>query len=246
MMWLTDAEGRQDHDVHFGVAEEPEQVLVEHRIAAARRIEEGRAEVAVGQQHRDRAGENRQRQEQQERGHQHRPGEERHLVQRHARRAHVEDRGDEVDRAEDRGRTGEVQRQDAEVERRAGMAGRSRAADRPSSRRRSRASPERLRRRASRASGRRPRNGEPERDVVHPREGHVGRADHQRHEPVAEAADQRRHHHEEHHDEAVAGHEDVEGLRVGEDTAGRAPAAPGAWRSERRPPTMPAVKPKMR
>ena len=37
------------------------------------------------------------------------------------------------------------------------------------------------------------------------------------HEPVAEAADQRRHHHEEHHDEAVAGHEHVEGLRVGEE-----------------------------
>ena len=51
----------------------------------------------------------------------------------------------------------------------------------------------------------------PERDVVHARERHVGRADHERHEPVAEAADQGRHHHEEHHDEAVAGHEDVEG-----------------------------------
>src|SRR3546814_10915969 len=38
------------------MAEEPEQVLVEHRIAAARRIEEIRAEVAVGQEHRDRAG----------------------------------------------------------------------------------------------------------------------------------------------------------------------------------------------
>jgi hypothetical protein len=30
-----DAEGRQDHDVHLGVAEEPEDVLVHHRVAAA-------------------------------------------------------------------------------------------------------------------------------------------------------------------------------------------------------------------
>ena len=85
MMWRDDAEGRQDHDVDFGVAEEPEQVLVEDRIAAAGRVEESRAEVAVGEQHGDRAGEHRQRQQQQEGGHEHRPGEERHLVQRHAR-----------------------------------------------------------------------------------------------------------------------------------------------------------------
>ena len=31
------AEARQDHDVDLGVAEEPEQVLVKHRVAAARR-----------------------------------------------------------------------------------------------------------------------------------------------------------------------------------------------------------------
>ena len=36
-------------------------------------------------------------------------------MQRHAGRAHVEDGGDEVDGAEDRGGAGEVQRQDGEV-----------------------------------------------------------------------------------------------------------------------------------
>jgi hypothetical protein len=76
-----DAEARQDHDVHFGVAEEPEEMLVKHRIAAAGRIKEGRAEIAVGQQHGDRRGQNRQRQQQQEGGDQHRPHEQRHLVQ---------------------------------------------------------------------------------------------------------------------------------------------------------------------
>ena len=141
MMWLTMPKRRQDHDVDFGVAEEPEQVLVEDRVAAAGGIEERRAEVAVGQQHGDGAGQDGQRQQQQERGHQHRPGEQRHLVQRHARRAHVQDRGDEVDRAQDRRRAGQMQRQDAEVERRAGMAGGRTAADTPSSRRRSRCEP---------------------------------------------------------------------------------------------------------
>jgi hypothetical protein len=60
MMWLRDAEGRQDHDVDLGVPEEPEQVLEQDRIAAAFRLEEGGAEIAVGQQHGDRAGQNRQ------------------------------------------------------------------------------------------------------------------------------------------------------------------------------------------
>ena len=44
-----DAEGRQDHDIDFRVAEEPEQMLVQQRIAATRRREEGRAEIAVGE-----------------------------------------------------------------------------------------------------------------------------------------------------------------------------------------------------
>ena len=116
-----DAEGRQDHDVDFGVAEEPEQVLEQDRVAAAGRIEEGRAEVAVGQQHGDRAGQHRHRQQQQEGRRQHRPDEQRHAVQRHAGRAHVEDRGDEVDRAEDRRRAGQMQREDRHVDRGAGM-----------------------------------------------------------------------------------------------------------------------------
>ena len=94
-----DAEARQDQDVDLGVAEEPEQVLEHHRVAAARRVEEAGAEVAVGQQHGDGAGQHRQRQQQQEDGDQDRPHEQRHAVQSHARGAHVEDGGDEIDRA---------------------------------------------------------------------------------------------------------------------------------------------------
>jgi hypothetical protein len=59
-------------------------------------------------------------------------------VHGHAGRAHVEDRGDEVDGAEDRRCAGEMQRQDREVHRGSWMYGASRAADRSSSRRRRR------------------------------------------------------------------------------------------------------------
>src|SRR3546814_5189685 len=69
-----DAEGREDHDVDLRMAEEPEQVEEQDRVAAAGRIEERRAEVAVGQQHGDGAAEHRQRQQQQEGGDQHGPG----------------------------------------------------------------------------------------------------------------------------------------------------------------------------
>ena len=65
------------------------------------------------------------------------------------------------------------------------------------------------------------RDEEPERDVVHARERHVRRADHQRHEPVPEAADHGRHDHEEDHDDAVARHEDVVGMGIGEDLHAR-------------------------
>ena len=54
-----DPEAGEDHDIDFRVAEEPEQVLVEHGVAASAGIEEGRVEIAVGEQHRDRAGEDR-------------------------------------------------------------------------------------------------------------------------------------------------------------------------------------------
>ena len=59
------------------------------------------------------------------------------------------------------------------------------------------------------------RDEQPERQVVHPREGHVRRADLQRHEVVAETAEQRRDHHEEHHQDAVGGNGHVPDMAVG-------------------------------
>ena len=43
-----DAESREDDDIHLRMAEEPQDVLIEDRVAAAGWREEGGAEVAVG------------------------------------------------------------------------------------------------------------------------------------------------------------------------------------------------------
>ncbi len=112
------AETRQDHDVDFRVSKEPEQVLEHYRVAAACWVEELRTKVTVGQQHRQCAGKNRQSQKKQERRNQNRPGKQRHLVDGHARCAHVQDGHDEVDRTQNRGNTRDVQRQDQQVHRR--------------------------------------------------------------------------------------------------------------------------------
>jgi hypothetical protein len=81
-----DAEGRQNHDVDLGMTEEPEQVLVQERIAAALRVEEGGAEIAIGEQHGQRSREHRHCEQDQERGHQDRPYEQRHPKKGHSRR----------------------------------------------------------------------------------------------------------------------------------------------------------------
>ena len=53
------AEARDNEDVDLGMAEEPEQMLPEQRIAALGRVEERGAEVPVGKQHGDGTGEHR-------------------------------------------------------------------------------------------------------------------------------------------------------------------------------------------
>ncbi len=54
-----DAHGRQDQDVHLGMAEEPEQVLPQHRVAAGGGVEEVGAEVAVEHQQEQGDGDDR-------------------------------------------------------------------------------------------------------------------------------------------------------------------------------------------
>ena len=126
--------GRQDQDVNLRMAKKPEQMLIEQRIAPARRIIKGGAEITVRQQHGDSAGQNRQGQQQQEGGDQHRPNKQRHFVQGHARRPHVKNGSNEVDSAQDRRGTGQMQGQNTHVHRRSLMArGGERCIDRPAS-----------------------------------------------------------------------------------------------------------------
>ena len=101
-----------------------------------------------------------------------------------------------------------MQRQDDEIDRRSGMTGRrQRRIERPAG---SGAAGARFALDEGRDRQQRERHRQqPERDVVHARERHVRRADHQRNHPVAETADHRRHHHEEDHDQAVRGHKYV-------------------------------------
>src|SRR3546814_20281926 len=86
-----DTKARKDHDVNFGVTEEPEQMQIKDRIATASRILEGGAEIAICEQHGDASGQPRERAQQQECRIQHGPGEQRHRVERHAHRTHVHD-----------------------------------------------------------------------------------------------------------------------------------------------------------
>ena len=91
---------RQDENVHFRMPKEPKQVLEHNRVTATRRVKKCCTEIAVGQQHGDGTRQNRQRQQQQEHGHKNRPDKKWHFVQSHARRAHVENGGDEVNRTQ--------------------------------------------------------------------------------------------------------------------------------------------------
>ena len=61
-----DAEGRQDQDVDLGMAEDPEQVLPQQRVAAAGRDEEVGAEEAVEHQQDQRDRDDREGEQQQE------------------------------------------------------------------------------------------------------------------------------------------------------------------------------------
>ena len=162
-----------------------------------------RAKIAVRQKHRQRAGQNRQRQKQQDSRHQNRPGEQRHLVQGHARRTHVQDRHDEVDGTKNGSDTGRVKRQDQKIHRRTRVTSctRQRRIQHPAAAKTKEAT--RARDDHGDTGHHEGRDSQPERDIVHPRERHVRRADHQRDKPVTKATDERRHNHEEDHDQAV-------------------------------------------
>ena len=103
-----DAEERDRDDVDLGVAEEPEQVLPQHRTAGGR-VEHVRAEHPVGHRGEQGGGEQREDDDDHEGGDQDVPGEDRHSEHGHPGRAQSQDGGDHVDRAEDGAQTGQDQ-----------------------------------------------------------------------------------------------------------------------------------------
>ncbi|KAG1296082.1 hypothetical protein G6F64_013246 [Rhizopus arrhizus] len=93
-------ERRQDQDVHLRVAPDPDQVDVQHGVAATVIGEEVRTQVTVqGQQHQG-DGQHREGSDDQHVGHQGSPGEHRHLHQLHAGGTHLQDGDEEVDTAQ--------------------------------------------------------------------------------------------------------------------------------------------------
>ncbi len=193
-----DPHRRQDHDVHLGMPEEPEHVLVEHGAAAAGGLEEVKraGELALEQQHRQPGGQRRQDEQEQPRVDVDRPDEQRHPRPAHAGGAHVLDRDDEVDRAGERGEREDVEREDPQVLAVSGRLQRERRVGRPAGVGRA---PLREEGQAEDEAG---EEVEPVREGVEAREGHVPGADHQRHEEVAEAR-QDGHDDEEDHPRAV-------------------------------------------
>jgi hypothetical protein len=101
------AQRRDEDDVDLRVAEEPEQVLPEQRVAALRRVVEVRRDQAVERQEAARQHHRRHREHDHERRHEHRPHEQRHAVQRHAGCALLERGDDDLDRRDQRRELGE-------------------------------------------------------------------------------------------------------------------------------------------
>ncbi len=192
-----DPEERQRDDVDLWMAEEPEQVLPQDR-ATVRGVEHVGAELAVGLQGEQRTGQHGERDQHQQAGDQRVPDEDRHPEHGHARRAHADDRGDEVDRAQDGAQTGHPQAHDPEVTtdtRRTDRVGQRRIAGPPEGR--------------GALRGEEPGGGDdaaeqeqPVAEHVQARERDVGRTDLQRHHRVAEAEEQRRREQQQ-HDRAV-------------------------------------------
>ncbi len=106
---------RQEDDVDLGVAEEPEQVLPQERVAAALGDEERPVEGALHLEQRGAGDDRREREHDHRADDEHRPGEDRHARQRHAGRARHQDADDQLDRAGDRADLDEADAEQPEV-----------------------------------------------------------------------------------------------------------------------------------
>jgi hypothetical protein len=151
-------------------------------------------------------GDHGDRDDQQQRGGHDRPDEQRQSRPGHAGRAHVDDRGHEVDRAQQGGEAGEVDEVDPGVDAAGRRVGNLRQWHRRDPAGRGRGPEDRC------VEDDAARQKKPEGERVQARKRHVARADHQRHEVVGKAYEHR-HDEEEDHRRAVHREQRVVDLR---------------------------------
>ena len=174
------AESRQHEEVHLGVTPDPEQVDVQHEVAAIARREEVGAEVTVDAQHGEGNSDDGEDGEANDVGGQRGPAIHRHAEPAHARGAHLHDRRDHVDGVERGAQRGELEGPHPVIDADAGVEGHFREGHE--------AHPGGVgeltheeRDHAKRGA----RHGEPKAGGVEVGEGHVPRADLQRDDDVA-------------------------------------------------------------
>ena len=211
---VGEGEGGQDEDVDLGMAEDPEEVHPQDGGAAGLGVEEVRAEVAVEHEHDLRGGQRADGDEDQAAHDEVEPDQQRHAAQLHARAAHAEDGGDDVERGADGADAAE---EDGEGPIVGAVAGREdlcgeRSVGEPADVGRGARGVEAAAADVAEVEQQAGEGGDPEAEGVEAREGHVARADHQRDKIVAEAEEDG-HAHEEDHGGAVHGEELVEDLR---------------------------------
>jgi hypothetical protein len=107
---------RENQDVDLRMSEDPEQVLPEQGIGAGgERVEVGTEEPIELEEH-ERDRDHRERQHEQELHDERHPCEHRHAHQVHSRRAHVDDRRDEIERRRERRDTEDLKAEHPEVD----------------------------------------------------------------------------------------------------------------------------------
>ena len=190
------------------MSEEPEEVLPQHRLATAGRIEEMAAEPSVDEKHDQRRRERGVGAENEDARDQSHPDEERDARDSHARAAHQQDRHGQIDGADDRAGAVHRETDDVVIDARAGREGSlgERGVREPSG--------------VGGASGEEAeiehdptRERQPEGQGVETRERDVARADHQRYEVVRETHEKWDDRKQDHRD-AVHGESLIEGFGI--------------------------------
>ena len=212
-----DREGRKHQNINLRMPEDPEEVRPEHRRAARLRVKKIRVEISIQDQH-DLAGrERRHRDDDEKRGHEKHPDQERHLAKGHALASQAENRHENIDRGRDAADAVQQERKRPVVRavslgkrfrgqwrigKPADVRGRARVIKAGS-------------RKVAREQEKSAEQEDPESERIESRKGHVARADHQGNEIVRKSEDPR-HGHEKNHRRAVHREEAIEDVRLDE------------------------------